>query len=1223
MAHENRDESLIRRYLLGRLAEDELQQLEERMMVDNEFYDQVLLAEDEMVEDYVNGDLPESERADFKASFLATPEGRQQVAYTKALSEYLPDHSPNTDVNVGVVEEPVVKEQPAERPLAKVPAPEGKGSQDSSKRSEPRRLAWWRRPEFGPYLAAAASLMVIFVGYVVWRMISPSVVGQGLTALAYAYREQRPFEARISGFNYAPAVEARGGPPKIDTVSNDLAATLLMGAVTKHPNADSHHALGAYYLANRDFDKAIAQFEEALRAEPNDAQLHSDLGAALLEKGKAEQAEDLNRGAQELSQSLEHLNRALDLRDSLLEALFNLGLAREAVGLSGQAEDCWRKYLDKDSQSPWADEARRHLDQLEMRRRQTGQRHQNSIEDILSAYRERDSEKVWALLASNREQVTRQLIAAHLDGIGHQPTSASRTPMEGLAYAGDLDIRKVGDRYAFDLAAYYESASRRQLASATTAVDLLRQAEKAYQRAALDQTLGLYTRAQRALYEAGDRCEEQLATCGIGLTLMEMARTEQSGALFAALARECEAYGYRWLRARALFYQSAIEFSRNEYSKAIASARQARTEAEAVSEKSCLVSAIDALVEYHRVLANRSECFEEISLSLPRIEGASLGSIALSRHYGIIALALNTFGLHNAAADCQQEAVRFALMIPEDFASISVAYSHLGLMYGKLQKLDDALKTLDMAYAQAEVHAAERAGQEKMAYAALQMGNLRRETGDYVNALLNYNHGIELYARLDYPTFLYQAYKGRLVCFVAQNDVEAARKQLTDIMALMDRHRANIFEEENRNNFFDVEQSVYDLAVGFEYGHMGHVRKAFEYAESSRGRSLLDSNGRAATDKSNARPRIASPFSIEQIQARIPTTARLLEYAVIDDKVVIWILSPSGFDSADVHFPEKELTETVSRYLSALQGSTVEDEKTSLQLGRELYAKLIAPVECYLGGTRSLYIVPDKVLYRLPWDALMTGDRFLVEDYLVTVCPSATLFAVCTDEADQKGGSREERILSIGDPSFDPHQFPSLPRLWDAAHEATDVAEMYPSVSRARLIGGEAREQTVRDELMKADVAHFAMHCVIDERSPAHSCLVLAKEPESNPQPGIDGVLQAQEICAMRLPRTRLVVLSACQTGVERYYRGEGMIGMARAFFEAGVPVVVSSLWPVDSQATAELMIRFHGYRKQEGRPVSEALRLAKLSLLGGLPKGQQPPSVWAAFQTFGGHVRF
>ena len=146
-----------------------------------------------------------------------------------------------------------------------------------------------------------------------------------------------------------------------------------------------------------------------------------------------------------------------------------------------------------------------------------------------------------------------------------------------------------------------------------------------------------------------------------------------------------------------------------------------------------------------------------------------------------------------------------------------------------------------------------------------------------------------------------------------------------------------------------------------------------------------------------------------------------------------------------------------------------------------------------------------------------------------------------------------------------------------------------------------------------ADVLHFASHYVADDASPMSSKLLLAKVA------GDDGVLRVYDLYRMSLRRTRLVVLAACQTGVERYYRGEGMIGMSRAFIAAGVPTVVASQWPVDSDATEELMVSFHRHRRADGLPAAEALRRAQLDMLGSRTHGRYSPYYWAAFVVIGG----
>ena len=371
MAQENQDVGLIRRYLLGRLQEDELEKLEERMMVDNEFYDQVLLAEDEMVEAYVNVELQESDVADFRASFLSTPEGKQQVSYAQALREHVDGISTSPAVDdVGESEDPGSGQHMVEAPLEKELVEMPVADEPVLESKVLRPPVWWRRRELDTYLKfSAAAVIVIGLGLGIWKIIPQSEVSKGLTALARAYRDQRPIEARISGFEYAPASTTRGGEPKVDKTARNLAESLLLDAVLKHPNAATHHAAGRLYLAEKKFDEAIEQFEAALKTDSNNAQLHSDYGAALLEKGKADRAAQDGGSLEEFARALEHLNRAVELDGSLLEALFNRALCHQYLYLSQQAEVDWKTYLQRDATSRWADEARQNITMIEEQRR--------------------------------------------------------------------------------------------------------------------------------------------------------------------------------------------------------------------------------------------------------------------------------------------------------------------------------------------------------------------------------------------------------------------------------------------------------------------------------------------------------------------------------------------------------------------------------------------------------------------------------------------------------------------------------------------------------------------------------------------------------------------------------------------------------------------------------------------------------------------------------------
>jgi CHAT domain-containing protein len=157
-----------------------------------------------------------------------------------------------------------------------------------------------------------------------------------------------------------------------------------------------------------------------------------------------------------------------------------------------------------------------------------------------------------------------------------------------------------------------------------------------------------------------------------------------------------------------------------------------------------------------------------------------------------------------------------------------------------------------------------------------------------------------------------------------------------------------------------------------------------------------------------------------------------------------------------------------------------------------------------------------------------------------------------------------------------------------------------------------------------ADVIHFATHAIVDDGSPLSSKLLFATEPsaETPAHHSSSSFLEAAELYRMKLPRTRVVVLSACQTGIEKTYGGEGAISLARPFLAAGVPLVVASLWPVESEDTAELMIGFHKHRKLDRLSTIEALREAQLDAIQQ-SRGSRTTYNWAAFVPIGGYTTF
>jgi len=146
-------------------------------------------------------------------------------------------------------------------------------------------------------------------------------------------------------------------------------------------------------------------------------------------------------------------------------------------------------------------------------------------------------------------------------------------------------------------------------------------------------------------------------------------------------------------------------------------------------------------------------------------------------------------------------------------------------------------------------------------------------------------------------------------------------------------------------------------------------------------------------------------------------------------------------------------------------------------------------------------------------------------------------------------------------------------------------------------------------ELSKYRYVHFATHGVLDSERPGLSALVLSMvDEQGKPQ---DGFLRANDIYNLRLP-AELVVLSACQTGLGKEIKGEGLVGLTRGFMYAGAARVVVSLWSVNDKATADLMTRFYQKMLKQGERPAAALRSAQVEMWK--QKQWQSPYYWAAF---------
>ncbi|HKP71983.1 MAG TPA: CHAT domain-containing protein, partial [Pyrinomonadaceae bacterium] len=320
-----------------------------------------------------------------------------------------------------------------------------------------------------------------------------------------------------------------------------------------------------------------------------------------------------------------------------------------------------------------------------------------------------------------------------------------------------------------------------------------------------------------------------------------------------------------------------------------------------------------------------------------------------------------------------------------------------------------------------------------------------------------------------------------------------------------------------------------------------------------------------------------------------------------------------------------------------------------------LYKTVVAPAAATIKDKRVL-VVADGALNYVPFEALVSstqGVDFSVLPYLVKTneivyAPSASVVAVVRQQS-RAGAARAGGMLVVADPVFDASdarlkgstpgaanarasvqrmalssaisdvtslKTPGLKlvRLGGTRTEAEQIAQLARSAGNQAdvWLDFDASEANVeRRELGRYRVLHFATHGLLDAERPQFTGLALSLVGETN----ADGFLRAAEVFNLKLG-SPLVMLSACETGLGKERRGEGVIGLTRAFMYAGAPTVGVSLWSVADKSTAELMPDFYKRMFTGQASAPAALRAAQVSMITN--KRYSAPFYWAPFVLVG-----
>jgi len=400
----------------------------------------------------------------------------------------------------------------------------------------------------------------------------------------------------------------------------------------------------------------------------------------------------------------------------------------------------------------------------------------------------------------------------------------------------------------------------------------------------------------------------------------------------------------------------------------------------------------------------------------------------------------------------------------------------------------------------------------------------------------------------------------------------------------------------------------------------GNAREALYGAEKKQARAFLDtlvaSKIQGSTGSADAKPLDAGAIERE-VAGRGQV---LIEYALGEKRSYMWVVS--GSRTVMAALPARSLIEgRAERYRALLARQSPEATQEALAL----YHMLISPVASQLVPDRVLMIVTDGALHYIPFETLKSAPgRFFGEDFTIAYVPSASVLGQLRV---RRPGPLRKELLAYGDPDFgtgtpQPGTMEAVVRGIDRSHglrltplpntrvEIEAIAALFPASNKTYLGRDASKTSVERERLDEYVRIHFATHAFIDEARPERSGIALSTTDHS------DGVLRLKDILALKL-NADLVVLSACQTGLGKIIRGEGIDGLTRAFLFAGTSRVVASLWDVNDIATTDLMKAFYRLMKVGLEP-ARALRAAKLEMMHSKVVAYHDPYFWAAFVLVG-----
>ena len=935
-------------------------------------------------------------------------------------------------------------------------------------------------------------------------------------------------------------------------------------------------------------DEAISLLEEASALAPRAPRHRSDLAAAYLVRARPD----------DLLRALSAADRAVQGDPLLPEARFNRALALTKLFLITDAREAWQEIVQREKGTWWGHEAEQHLRRLQ--RTPEPEIWKTKRSHLDSAALQGDLKLVKEIVARFRQPARQyaeeDLLTAWAEETAAGQTDEAERSLRIARAIGNALIEIHGDAMVRDGVAVIDVARSGKPGSCLSCLvqghRLHGDGVRKIRTRQIEQAVQSLTEAEERLHRAGSPfvhwARYNLARCDYFRP--EYGRTKEA---LRHLRRDVPPGHYPILNGRISYVLGSTDWLIGRPGEALSLVREAEQAFTRAGEVENIMAAHELLGLVFVDLGEPDRALRHLLLAL-RMRDRVHNPGSISAVVDLVAMNCLQRGEIEVARYFQNEILSDSLT-QKNPSFVSFAHQRRARTFYLAGRRHEALRDLEEADRQARAIPDPGIRQRQQAEILTLRGEVQIAS-EPAAAVRSLTRAIAFFQRAGLGYYLSDALFVRARAELALGNETGADRDFRGGLRAIERARDSTPPGSLRITLYDRATTLFDEILSFQ-ARRGAGDRAFEISERVRARQLLDRSAPAGTI-----------LDLGEIQRRLPEGTVLLKYVLLPDRMLVWALDRNRVEFRQVPLDTIAFTAQVEQGVRLLRQRTPGPALDAVL--RDLHHTLLTPVVGTIRGAHALVVVPDKILHFLPFAALVDRDtgRYLVQDYALSVAPSANVYVRCLERARSSEQDPPVSALVVAADEFDRTRFPLLASLPGAEEEARLIAAVYPQ-SRL-LVGHEATRERFLDLASRGpQVIHFAGHAVVNSEHPELSMLVLAGSGGKNGSKAVYSL----EIDGMELGATRLAVLSACSTAAGRLSASEGATSMARSFLAAGVPAVLASLWETDDEAASRLLTKLHR-RLRDGDDPGMALRAVQLSELR-----TAPPAEWAAFQLIGG----